>query len=128
MNGARECSPLFLDVIGDSRAGSFCITCSCGRAHFTVADADYEPGELDRLISRAAVDPDRYMQHSTWISSIEVLGRLWVDGCPCNWGPNIEQLLRSDPLRIVRYLRALAEVRREHAEDVLGEIGEAGES
>lgn len=95
------------------RSGSLVIDCEyCGRTYFGTG-GDYEGGELERLESKAAKDPDKYRQVHDFTNWFTFNGKQCVVGCVCESDVKIEALLWANRLRIAEFLtkRSAAELK-----------------
>ncbi len=111
-----EPSKLFREIFMSCGGGTPVATCSCGTIHYSDSLA-YDEGEKEALEKRAALEPTRYYhQPYDGVGVYEIMGRVFVDGCPCDYTFKLEKLLLSDRTSIAKYLRELAKLELQDAE------------
>lgn len=111
-------SKIFHDIF-DSGSGGCFYECNCGRVHFdTYNHWDWEDGELEDLIDRSKLNPDKYIAQETAIGFYSVGGMDLVKDCPCNGAVNMESLLLLSSSGIADYLNAISRSLLKEAEDI----------
>lgn len=90
--------------------------CGCGRTCFAADSPHYDEGELDHLQEQRSLKPRRYEEFAgaESVHFVEILGRAYVWGCPCNYAETAQRLLWRYRDEILQYLGARA--KREAAE------------
>lgn len=101
----REPSEWFREVFMGCGGGSPTLVCGCGRTNFSDS-RDYSPGEHDRIVARAKLEPDRYVHHSGMDSCIgyDILSRFYVYGCTCEYAVKAEDGLWQNRADILQYI------------------------
>lgn len=92
--------------------------CECGRVHFDTSlhGGDYEPGELDGLLRKQEEKPDKYVSDNSSVTGIEINGKFFADGCPCDGAVAYEGFLKDHAALIAEYLNGRAKELREAAD------------
>jgi hypothetical protein len=75
--------------------GTIVAECGCGRVHFAESTTlDYAEGELEELLEKQKVHPDKYFASSEdAVSVIDMPDGLIVWGCPCHKATRYEHFL-----------------------------------
>jgi hypothetical protein len=96
-----EFSRLFQETFMRHGGGAPLIDCGCGRTNFGTG-ADH----LDVQLERARTST-RYVHHATdvGVMAYEILGRIYVWGCPCEWAAYVEQQLWDNRAQILEYIK-----------------------
>ncbi len=105
----RQPSDTIKELVPES--GSLVVDCQqCGRIHYYDDSPDMEPGELDDLERKRAVNPDKYICHSDgYVSWGTVDGKQTVINCPCHFLRAFEDTIWAHRELISAYLMARAQ-------------------
>jgi hypothetical protein len=98
--------------------GSLVVTCACGRTHFPAnTSLDYDEGELESLLKRAAAERDKYVvdYRNDSIGVLDV-GNILAWNCPCRNDARYERFIWEYRDQIVDYYRVRAERMKERCE------------
>ena len=108
---SEQCSEVFREAF-HSGHGSCEITCACGRTHFDTSTNngwDWNEGELEGLIEKAAKEPDKYIGDDGTVTSLLINGLEIVEGCSCNFAKKYELFLIHSAEKIAHYLNKRAD-------------------
>lgn len=103
-NISKEFESAFMSCGG----GTLVEECGCGRTCFVDGESnDYEPGELEELKQKQGAKPDKFVLfEDEYVHFVEILGRTYVWGCPCNYAETAERLLWRYRGEILEYFSA----------------------
>lgn len=110
-----------------SIAGTLVHQCNCGRTHFCVnTTLDYEDGELERLLEKAAFYPYRYVpdHQNDSVGVIDIAGRQFTWGCPCHGVAAYERFIWEYRREILRYLNKRIATDAAEANELLSQVPE----
>lgn len=84
--------------------GGCSIDCTCGRLHFCDNDSY---GDITNLLRLAEKTPDRFICHEgdDSVHFITINKRIFVPGCPCGYGEEMEKFLWENKMQISEYLK-----------------------
>lgn len=91
--------------------GSSHINCGfCDRVHFSSGEGyDWKEGELEDLLKKAEINPDKYVNHGDEsVSFGELDGIQAVYDCPCNRASQYEAFVWDNRFMIAEYFEARA--------------------
>lgn len=92
-----------------SRVSGCVRECFCGRTCFdTYNENDWEEGEKEALIANEAKDPDHYHGLGYSVQTMNIDGKEFVMGCPCNGARPYEDWVRRHAPQLAKYLNALS--------------------
>lgn len=102
--------------------------CECGRIYFVTSSGhgDYNTGELDGLMERAAKDPDKYIEvpDFSYVDSYMDDQGSHVIGCPCGYVDRIITWMEAHHRELAKYVELLANAKIEHHQrELLREYG-----
>ncbi len=88
--------------------GGITIECGCGRLHFgdERSSYDWNDGEFAHLTEQMKKHPDKYEHHEGYdgVDYSTVMGRTYVYGCPCDYGPKVQAMLWNNRFGIAEFL------------------------
>lgn len=96
----------FEEVFLGCGGGSPVIECGCGRKCYAEDSRHYEAGELERLQEMRSLQPRRYEEFAgaETVSGYEILGRMYVYGCPCDYAKMAQKALWRHREQILQYI------------------------
>lgn len=123
----KEASNYFWDAL--QGGGTLVTQCGrCGRTHFCPnTDLDWEGGELEGLLAKAAEAPDKYVvdydNHSVAVGEIDGVILPW--GCPCHTAARYESFIWNERELIMKYLNKRITAEFEAAQAQVAKLGSA---
>lgn len=102
-----------MSEVSDAFRNAFCsgggisAECGCGITHFARENTHYDwnVGEHANLLELEKAEPDKYIESADdSVDYLNVLGRTWVFGCPCDYGPRVEGLLWNHRENVAEFL------------------------
>lgn len=85
---------------------SLVIDCQvCGRTHFAdhASTGDYEEGELEDLLAKAAENPQQFICHEDLSEWFTFLNQQVVIDCPCGYAVALQESLWGQRKKIMEY-------------------------